>query len=267
MLSQIEKVVYYTKVPDYLPSDFKQTRIYFGNEFCERLIPSVEDVSRMFDLCREINVKLSFLTPYVTDFGIRQLEEIFEFLNSLKLKTEIIINDFGVLELIRNKSYEFKLVLGRLLNQQKRGPRLAKILNRLPSDLIKHFCSTYLDREEIVSILLELGIERIEFDNIPLGLTRYPLPKLKASLYYPFVYVSTTRLCPTSKAFKPNFRLRLIENCETECRICHFKLKHKSMPEDLILKGNTYFLYWDKLPPNLEKLGIDRVVWEPEIPI
>ena len=267
MLSQIEKVVYYTKVPEYLPVQLKQTRIYFGNEFCERLIPKVQEVSRMFDLCREIDVKLSFLTPYVTDFGIKQLEEIFEFLNSLKLKTEVIINDFGILELIRNRKYAFKLVLGRLLNRQKRGPRLANILSKLPSDLIKHFSSTYLDREEVVSVLSDLGIERIEFDNIPLGLTRYPLPKFKASLYYPFVYVSTTRLCPTSKAFKQDFRLRLIENCETECRICHFKLKHRSMPEDLILKGNTYFLYRNKLPRNLEELGIDRVVLEPEIPI
>ena len=212
MLSQIEKAVYYTKVPEYLPAHLEQTRIYFGNEFCEHLIPKVQDVSRILSLCRERDIKLSFLTPYVTDFGIKQLAEIFEFLNFLEFKGEIIINDFGTLELIRNRKYGFKLVLGRLLNRQKRGPRLAKILNKLPSDLIKHFSSTYLDREEVVSVLSDLGIERIEFDNIPLGLTRDPLPEFKASLYYPFVYISTTRLCPTSKAFKRNFRLRLIEN-------------------------------------------------------
>ncbi|MDP8234628.1 MAG: hypothetical protein P9M06_07555 [Candidatus Saelkia tenebricola] len=267
MLSEIEKAIYYNNLPKDFPRCLDETRIYFGNEFCEHLIPGINETSQMIKLCKERNIKLSYLTPYVTDLGIKRLLVVFEFLNSLGFKGEVIVNDFGVLELIRNKKYDFKLVLGRLLNRQKRGPRLANILNKLPADLIEHFSSTYLDREEVILLLSELGIERIELDNLPLGIGRPSMSKIKASIYYPFVYISTTRLCPTNKAFRQNFRLRLIEDCKAECRICNFKLRHKSIPGDLILKGNTYFLYWDKLPSNLGELGIDRIVFQPEIPI
>lgn len=44
-------------------------------------------------------------------------------------------------------------------------------------------------------------------------------------------------------------------------------LQHKQMPADLLLKGNTQFFKNEQLPDNLKDLSIDRIVYEPEIPI
>ena len=82
------------RLPEDLPKHLDETRIYFGNEFCEHLIPGIKETSQMLELCKERDIKLSYLTPYVTDFGIKRLLEIFEFLNSLGFKGEVIINDF-----------------------------------------------------------------------------------------------------------------------------------------------------------------------------
>jgi hypothetical protein len=39
------------------------------------------------------------------------------------------------------------------------------------------------------------------------------------------------------------------------------------MPVTILLKGNSQFFRNDKLPENLEEMGIDRLIFEPEIPI
>jgi hypothetical protein len=267
MLPQIEKAIYIptsNKEVKYFPG---YNRIYYGNEFCEHLMPGIAQILEVLDLCYEKNLGFSFLTPYVTDNSFAKLEKIFDILSQKYLKAEVIINDFGVLEFIKERNYNFTLVLGRLLNRQKRGPRLIRLLNKLPREAIEHFSLTYLDRFSTLSFLKKLGIERVEFDNLSIGLTRPTKDVLKASLYYPYIYISTTRLCPTAKAFKDNFRLRKIETCKNECQKYHFILKHKSFSEEIILKGNTYFYYEEKIPQDLIALNIDRIVYQPQIPM
>ena len=264
MLSQVEKAIYINSITEIYKYN-KYSRIYYGSEFCEYLIPSKEEVYKVVEICKKRGLKLSFLTPYVTDYGIEKIDKILSFLSGCE-GLEVVINDFGVLELIRQRNYKFNLCLGRLLNRQKRDPRIINFKNKLPPEVIKHFSGCYLDREEVINVLKSLGIERIEFDNLPQGLLRLEV-KIKASLYYPYIYISTTRLCPARKSLQEKFRLRKIEKCNLECRKFYFILKNKAFVQELILKGNTYFLKWNKLPDNLETLGIDRIVFEPSIPI
>lgn len=264
MLSQIEKSVYCTKPLEKTFDHKKYNRFYYGSEFCEYLIPDISEIDKIINYTFDQKKKFTLLTPFVTDMGVNKLDKIFKSICSYGKDIEIVISDYGILELIKTKGYKFSLVLGRMLNQQKRGPRLLKLIDKVPKELISHFSSCYLDRQEVYEYLLHLGVERIEFDNIPLGLKRPSYDKFKASIYYPYIYLSTTRLCLARKAFKDTSRLRLIEKCEQECKVCEFTLNHKCMPEEISLKGNTYFTYCKNLPENLEDLNIDRIVFEPD---
>ncbi|MDD5614163.1 MAG: hypothetical protein PHQ54_03730 [Candidatus Omnitrophica bacterium] len=266
MLPQIEKAIYCSEIKllkDDILSGFK--RIYYGNEFCEHLIPELYEVEEALNISESKNIAFTFVSPFVTDSGIEKLGRILYFLNNKNI--EIVINDFGVLELIKNKGYSIKPVLGRLLNRQKRGPRIEKIKKHLPRDLIEHLSYCHLDRGDVAGLLCAYGISRVELDNLPLGLRSLRDSKMDASLYYPYAYISTTRLCPTAKSFKDRFRLRLLEPCNKECKFCRFYLYNRSMGRRIILKGNSYFIYQDKLPDNLGSLRINRLVFEPEIPI
>ena len=263
----MEEALFITKIEDFKHIKTSYSRLYFGNEFCEHLIPNVEVLTAVLERCKDKNMALSVVTPFVTDAGIEKLKKILDFLRIKEVDLEIVINDFGVLDLVQSEKYDFNLVLGRLLSRQKRDSRIDVVSNKLPAGLKQHFSFCYLDREEIIELLLDFGIKRIELDNLSSGIRRSQNRRLKASLYYPYAYISTTRLCPARKIFKKNFHLRLVEDCNKECRHGNMILKNKSIPYDIILKGNTYFRYIDKLPLDLDVLGIDRIIYQPEIPL
>ena len=270
--------------------DKKYTRLYFGNEFCQRLIPTKEDLYQVINFVKKKQVGLSFVTPYVTDEGIERLEPLLELLNEKLPESEVIINDYGTLELMQEKKLKLKPVLGRLLTKQKRGPRIINIMNKLPKQAIEHFKKSNAEVPIFQEFLIKNGFERVELDNLLQGIgddlsrtacqrravlehaQKSPISdisksKIKASLYYPYAYVTTTRFCLTAICNKKD-AIPGINPCKKECKIYGpFKLTNKNMPVPLLLKGNTQFFENKKLPKDLERKGINRLVFEPELPV
>jgi len=246
----------------------KYTWLYFGNEFCERLIPNKENLDYIINFVKKNKIKLSFVTPYVTDEGINKLEPLLELLSKKLPESEVIINDYGTLELIQEKKFELKPVLGRLLTKQKRGPRIINIRDKLPKPAIEHFKKSNAEVPIFQEFLIKNGFERIELDNLLQGIEDdFSKSKIKASLYYPYAYVTTTRFCLTAICDKKD-AVPGIYPCKKECqRYGPFKLTNKNMPVPLLLKGNTQFFENKKLPRDLEERGINRLVFEPELPV
>nr|AQS32425.1 hypothetical protein [uncultured archaeon] len=244
----------------------KYTRLYFGNEFCQRLIPTAEDLDSVINFVKKNNIKLSFVTPFVTNEGINKLEPLLELLNKKLPESEVIINDYGTLELMREKKFKLKPVLGRLLTKQKRGPRIINIMDKLPKPAIKHFRKSNAEVPIFQEFLVKNGFERVELDNLLQGIEDdFSKSKIKASLYYPYAYVTTTRFCLTAICDKKD-AIPGIYPCKRECqKYGPFKLTNKHMPVPLLLKGNTQFFENKKLPKDLEERGIDRLVYEPEL--
>ena len=108
------------------------TRLYYGNEFCQRLLPSVSEVKMAVGLARARKVDFSLVTPYVTDAGLERLRKLFSFLSGTGIPIEIIINDWGVLWTVVRDYPRLKPVLGRLLTKQKRCPTIPRLLRRRP---------------------------------------------------------------------------------------------------------------------------------------
>jgi hypothetical protein len=95
-----------------------------------------------------------------------------------------------------------------------------------------------------------------------------PLPGLQTSLYYPWAFVATTRLCMTAGCDRPDAPARLgIFSCAHECRKYSLMLENEIMPVPLVRKGNTIFFQNEELPPDLHGTGISRIVIEPGIPL
>jgi len=269
----MERALYITKIDDINEvmnhsTDF--SRVYFGNEFCERLLPTLEDVKEMLVFTIKNGMQFTFVTPYVTNQGLRTLEKLFAYLSKANPGCEVVFNDYGVLRVLLKK-YEgdLKPVMGRLLIKMKRGPRLMNFIDILPETTIKYFRGFSLDTQAFRDFLLKNKVKRVELDNllqgIELNLTNYGI---SASLYVPYAYITTTRACLSINCDVAGKEDEVgVFSCNKECQKYVFYLRNRIMPVLLIRKGNTVFFKNEKIPENLEKIGINRIVYEPKIPL
>ena len=262
----MEQAIFISKVENLKYSNSKYTRLYFGNEFCQRLIPRLEDIRLIADFISKHQMKFSFVTPYVTNDGIFTLRPLLEYVIKNFPEAEIVVNDWGVLRLLRREFNYPVLALGRLLTKQKRGPMNKNLKNRVPQEMLQHFQESNIDVPILSDFLVNHGIRRVELDNLLQGISRES-HGLRASLYFPFAYVTTTRFCITASSETGRKFLRNMPPCNKECQKYIFSLRHRSMPTDLFLKGNTQFFENKHLPDNLNELNVDRIVYEPEIPL
>jgi hypothetical protein len=263
----MEKAIFISKVENLKYVTQEYSRLYFGIEFCQNLMPSKEELGRILKFVSENKIDFTFVTPYLTNEGMRKIKPLLSWMINGQPKAEIVINDWGLLRWICREYFDLDLVLGRLLTKQKRGPRILNLMGRVPDTVIRHFRQSNIDSLILSNFLISKQIKRVELDNLLQGISRPP-HSLKASLYIPFAYITTTRLCLLSacedKVSKP---LRAISGCNRECQRYTFKLQHKHMPTDLFLKGNTQFFRNECIPDNLNDFNIDRIVYEPEIPL
>jgi len=289
----MEKAIFITKPSQLKYIDHKYSRLYYGNEFCERLIPSLRDLSQILDYIQRRRLDFSLVTPYVTNIGLEKLKVLFEFLKDKKINCEVIINDWGILNLINRQYLNFQPVLGRLLTKQKRGPRLIKLLKRkvrprlivdpenpsqrnivfqkkLPLDLDFYYKGANAASVPVIHhFLINQRIKRIELDNVGQGLLlELPQDKISASLYTPYIYITTTFFCPTAGCDQKKKSLLKIKPCKRQCQRYVFKLRHKTLPKVIYLKGNTQFYKNTRFSMRqLSNSGIDRIVYAPEIPV
>jgi hypothetical protein len=289
----MERAIFITKVTQLRYIEHKYSRLYYGNEFCERLIPSLQDFNQILSYIKMRRLNFSFVTPYVTNIGLEKLKLLLEFLKEKKINCEIIINDWGVLNLVNREYFDFQPVLGRLLTKQKRGPRLIRLLKRrvrprlvinrenpsqrniliqkkLPLDLDPYYKGSNASSVPIIhNFLISQRIKRIELDNIAQGIQlKLPQGKISASVYTPYVYITTTFFCPTAGCDQKKKSILKIKPCKRQCQRYIFQLRHRTMPKMIYLKGNTQFYKNPKLPvKELKESGVDRIVYQPEIPV
>lgn len=263
----MEQAIFVSKVENlkYFRPHF--SRLYFGNEFCEQLVPSVAELAKVLDFVSENSLDFTFVTPYLTDNGLRRLEILLQLVAQKRPDSEVVFNDYGMLRILRGRYSELEPVMGRLLNRMKRGPRLMMVIDKLPQTTVEYFQSSNLTVPALHKFLNDNGVRRVELDNV-LQDFDFALDDLSASLYLPFAYVTTTRLCLVNSCDVPE-REELIGifPCQRECQKYTFYLKSEIMPVILIRKGNTIFFENRALPDSIEEIGITRIVTEPEIPM
>ena len=94
------------RIDSFLSKNKKISRLYFGEEFCEELIP---DLAKIEDFLQYVNGKdldFTYVSGVVSNKALKREVDILRFLNKQKVKNkkiEVVANDWGILSIIPEK--------------------------------------------------------------------------------------------------------------------------------------------------------------------
>lgn len=253
------------------------TRIYFGQEFCERRLPGPGELAAALAEAGRRNMEFTLVTPFVTERGLGGVADLLRILDGDWPGSEVVVNDWGVLYLLSAKFPRIRPVLGRLLNKIPRDPRMGPCLPGKSGDgNLFRTCS--LAGPHMKKLLKKMKTGRVELDNyfqgLDDGLGRWGY---RVSLYVPHGCIATGRICLFgSWGLERERKFSATEKmCSRRCRFHRLELEAPGLPGagpgmySLFLRGNTVFYRQegDFLAGGLERarqLGVDRIVYQPE---
>ena len=258
-------------------------RLYFGQEFCQRLLPTVTELHQVMEAARSAGLEFTLVTPYVTDEGLERLESLFASLVSFWSGAEVVCNDWGVLLRLHESYPSLTPVAGRLLEKMKRDPRFTAqdYQQFFSEDGLRLLRDSNATSPEYQRFLQSYRVGRVEFDNVIQGSdVDFAGTPLRGSLYTPFGFVTTGRICFIgSLAAPPERQFRVNTPCRKECRQYeHFLRRNVSaMPGavgsagiqqvELARKGNTVFFANPDVTWATPDRGFDRLVFSPRLPL
>jgi len=255
-------------------------RCVYGNEFCEHLIPEPQQLETVLAAARDAGLNLTLLTPYVSDSGIDSLKPLFELL-STNGESEVVFNDWGVLNLLRREFPKLMPVQGRLMNKSLRDPRVTGVYaaSNAPAPALVSLRRSNLDCASYTEFLSELGVGLVELDNLPQGVDlSFGENGVRASAYVPFGFISTSRICMAAGIhYDKRDKFQPGAPCHHECQTHLLEYAYTNTPFDnrdqkFYLKGNTYFYHHtEAMLRNLFEQAraslIDRIVFQPRLPM
>ncbi len=233
------------------------SRIYWGSEFCERLLPSSDELRTVVNRAAEASIDTTLVTPYVTDEELAEVRRILQVFHEVSPDSEVVFSDWGVLRVIREEFPSFTPVLGRLLNKQTIDPRIGPVMENSPASARSHFQAAAADNPVVEAFLKDRGVNRIEFDNTRQGFIRQGT--LPASLHVPYVLFSVTRLCPAAN-WGAGRGFRGIGSCRKECLHHQWEISFNGIREKVLSYGRAQLMANYNYPPDPAALGIDRIV-------
>lgn len=255
------------------------TRCYFGNEFCEHLIPSTNSLQSALAAAQAKNLSFTFLTPYVSNEGLQALRPLLTML--APHNAEVVFNDWGVLNLLRREFPTLIPVQGRLLNKSLRDPRVTTMYATAPAPTaaITALQQSNLDNESYTNLLTRFGVNTIEMDNLPQGNDlSFAQRGVQIGAYFPFGFISTSRVCMAaglhhhkSEKFQPG------APCRHECQSHLLEYSYTNSPfgnrdQKFYLKGNSYFYTHTEamlraLFAQAQSGQIARLIFQPRLPM
>jgi hypothetical protein len=255
--------------------------IYYGQETCENLIPTLKHVQQAVEFCKQHEYNFSLVTPYVSPKGMDRLRKLFEYLNAEEPGTEVVINDFGVMHLLNKEYSNLKPVLGRLLIKMKRDPRFSvsgfeianveiKNLKRVEENQREALQGASLELPVYQEFLKSKDVQRVSLDTLSQGMNQKALKKwgFPVDLYWPWTYVTSSRSCAIAahtqirKEFHPTD-----EPCQYQCEKYEFTFTSDKKMFTSIFRGNSVWMNSRHLLKDYVELEIDRLIYEPYIPV
>jgi len=265
-------------------------RIYVGDEFCSNRLPMLTEMEQFSDFAEEKNLSITLLTPVLTDDGIEKCSPLFEYLKERHPMAEVVVNDLGVLFYVRKNYPLFRLAAGRLFNKGFKDPRLSDTNEAysIPSagsvtfsgEAKELLSDCTFDHAEFQEKIAALSVIRLERDLMPysggiafgsnFGQTEPAESRdfgLKTSVYFPFGYVTTGRICWTASFRQPPEK-RFVPpgQCSRPCDTLTMKLENKRFSFPMIQNGNTIFYLYsqDMLNSLMKKAEHEnlRLVWQ-----
>ena len=257
------------------------SRCVYGNEFCEHLIPSLPRLSDVLDEARDRELGLTFVTPYVSDEGIYALRPLFDRLAGSHRSSEVVFNDWGVLNLLRREYPSLIPVQGRLMNKSLRDPRVTGVYaaNEAPAPALVSLRRSNLDCGSYTRFLSGLGVETVEIDNLPQGVDLgFVAGGVRASAYVPFGFISTSRICMAAGIhYDKRDKFQPGAPCHHECQTHLLEYGYTNAPfgnrdQKFYLKGNSYFYaHTEAMLRGLFEQAraglVQRIIFQPRLPM
>jgi len=251
------------------------TRVAYGTEFCENLLPSRESLRAILGASRAVTL----LTPYVSDRGIAALRDLFAVLG----QGEVVFNDWGVLRVLRTEFPHLTPIQGRLLNKSLRDPRVTSIYAETapsaPESSLRVLQRSNLDDASYVALLARYNVRAVEMDNLPQGAdTSFAANGVQVAMYVPFGFISTARVCMAAALhYRGPEKFQPGAPCRHECQSHQLEYTYSNSPfsnrdQKFLLKGNTYFYrHTDAmlaaLAADAARGRIARLVYQPSLPM
>lgn len=257
----MEKVALVDRMDKLRDLENKYDRIYYGNEFCDQLLPSTSELDSVLRFCQKRSLKTSVVMPYFNQENSEQVNCVLKYLWENHPGIEVVINDYGALYLLYQRYQSLRIILGRIFSRQKRGTMvkcseelgLGQEDTKNPAD-DSYFEESILQNRYALEYLKSIGVERLGIDNI------FNIPNINTDilvdLYFPYIFITTSNYCLFySYGNQINERVRP-HNCKRFCQktnVREMDLNGKIM----YLKGNTQFGYNGHIP---EDKKINRLV-------
>ena len=228
-----------------------QTRfshLYYGAEFCEHRLPSVKSMRRFLDLCSYEELHPVFITPPVTNYGLGKVQKIIEEIGDGRAGLSIVANDYGLAAMIASQYPSISLIAGRVLDKTSHDSRAssASMAEYYGETAMRIAYTPAVSAENYRYAVADLGFTRFEFDLPQIGLDLDDYSGL-ASLYWPYSYLTTGRVCGT-RGVKPGAPFATeLSPCKRFCESDMVGLlrrcdkKHGIDEMTIYLNGNTLF--------------------------
>lgn len=239
-------------------------RLYIGNEFCHNLFPDLDLLISMLNKAKKEGLDVTLSFTYIRECFIEKTKEVIDTLyswcNEHKCKIEIVINDFGMINLVKDKLDYFKPILGVLLNKRKKDPRY--IYKKGYEENKELISKNSLNSSLFNEFLKECNIDRYEYENCGYKIS---IAKGNHSLHIPFYQTNTSQYCPlyAKCTTMDRGRQKLVKDCPKYCKDYVFAYpKHLKM----VGKYNSLFAFDNTLLKDSKVLeyyinnGIDRIV-------
>jgi hypothetical protein len=258
-------------------------RLYIGDEFCERRLPSNDALERWRRIGALEDDRITLVTPPLTGRGLaRALEIVARLVDRIDGRFEVVVNDWGLLKSLRERPVPgLELVLGRLLSSSYArtgmpgGKTVPKaLLRELPP--LPFFRSGPAkgqpggrDARELISdefsgpflrFLLENRIKGVEFNFIRhLLAARGQLRRnsLKAHVYWPYAFLAWSRYCSCAVRFKGDVR-RSLSGCRRECETI-YGIARPAADAEFTIRGNAYLIRQSPSDTGVE-VRVDRLI-------
>ena len=239
-------------------------RVYIGSEFCHNMLPEKEQLKKIMDICIAESYKITIAFPYLMESEIDYEEEKLAVIDNTakenRMLIEVIINDYGMIELVK-KYQNLVMIWGRLQNKRKKDPRIKYMWSdKNHMDLFKE---NMLNNDFYIDKLKQIGVTRFEMESFSVDNSHI---NGKCSIHFPFYQINTSMFCTMYAHCKNNNKLK--QSQVYECpRYCENYVYIYPKHLNIIGCGNSVFGFDNKMLVSIEhlksyiKMGIDRLVF------
>lgn len=189
----------------------KFSRLQFGSEFCENLVPPPNAIRRMVSFAESKGLDFSLATPLASDRVIRSLRRLLPLLPS---GSEVVADDWGVLRLLAADFPALVPVAGRIICKQVKDPRL-------PSAEWSALYPHGIHAKSFAAVLKKFGVKRVEMDVAPHATADdFRSSHMRVSAHAPWGFAAKGRACRIGSLHRPEGeKFASGRKCRRECLV------------------------------------------------